>query len=38
VGYKRQLKREDLWEVDENEKVEANVDKLERLWNPKARA
>ena len=34
VGYKRELKREDLFEVDEKERVARNLKKLEDIWIP----
>lgn len=36
TGYKRDLTREDLWEIDEAEKSESVTKKLEQVWNPKA--
>lgn len=36
TGYKRDLTREDLWEIDDCEKSEYITNKLERVWNPKA--
>lgn len=36
TGYKRDLTREDLWEIDDTEKSENVTKKLEHVWNPKA--
>ena len=37
IGYKREISREDLFDIDEKEKAEWNSRKLEAAWNPKAR-
>lgn len=36
TGYKRNLTREDLWDIDDREKSETVTRKLETYWNPKA--
>jgi len=36
TGYKRDLTRDDLWEIDDAEKSERVTKKLEQVWNPKA--
>lgn len=35
-GYKRDLTRNDLWELDDAEKTDTATRKLETVWNPKA--
>nr|UOU03338.1 ATP-binding cassette subfamily C1-7 [Brachionus rubens] len=37
TGYKRDLVREDLFEVDDRELCEASTKKLEKIWNPLAK-
>lgn len=36
TGYARDLKRDDLWEIDDAEKSATVTKKLECVWNPKA--
>lgn len=36
TGYVRDLKRDDLWEIDDAEKSATVTKKLECVWNPKA--
>jgi hypothetical protein len=36
TGYKKDLTREDLFDIDEKELVNWNTVKLEQVWNPKA--
>lgn len=36
TGYKRDLTRDDLWEIDSAEKSEHVTKKLEQVWFPKA--
>ncbi|CAF1082092.1 unnamed protein product, partial [Brachionus calyciflorus] len=36
TGYKRDLVRDDLFEIDDKELSEASIQKLEKIWNPLA--
>jgi hypothetical protein len=33
TGYKKDLTREDMWDIDEDEKCEFLTEKLEKEWN-----
>ena len=36
TGFKRDLTRDDLWEIDEAEETRTVTEKIESVWNPKA--
>ena len=36
IGFRRDLTRDDLWEIDEAEKARYVTEKFEKVWNPKA--
>jgi ATP-binding cassette subfamily C (CFTR/MRP) protein 1 len=38
TGYKRDLTKEDMWEIDESESSRNLTDKLEKKWNKVAQA